>query len=147
MPTCKHCGAEEAVKNGIVAGKQRYHCKQCGYNFREGDGRTGEKFDARKALCILLSAMAKGSSQMMQDIPNPKHDMVHNWMQAFGEKLPEPDLSGRIARMAFDEMWDFVGSHKASLASAEPLTVAHGTLWPGCSAILILLPSNDAPSR
>ena len=28
MPTCKNCSAEQVVKNGIVAGKQRYQCKK-----------------------------------------------------------------------------------------------------------------------
>ena len=29
-PTCKKCGSSNAVKSGVVAGKQRYQCKECG---------------------------------------------------------------------------------------------------------------------
>ena len=65
MPKCKSCGSEKTVKNGKVDGKQRYKCKECGYNYREGDERTNEKVAAKKALCILLYAMAKGSYRMM----------------------------------------------------------------------------------
>jgi insertion element IS1 protein InsB len=31
------------VKSGKVRGKQRYKCKECGYNFVIGDARTNEK--------------------------------------------------------------------------------------------------------
>ena len=39
MAQCKKCGTETTSKNGIVRGKQRYKCEQCGHNFTEGDGR------------------------------------------------------------------------------------------------------------
>ncbi|MDR2819537.1 MAG: hypothetical protein LBB60_03285, partial [Desulfovibrio sp.] len=65
MPTCKKCGSGQIVKSGVVAGKQRFLCKECGCNFREGDARTSEKVAAKKALGVLLYAMAKGSFRMM----------------------------------------------------------------------------------
>jgi hypothetical protein len=37
MSTCKKRGLGLAVRSGVVAGKQRWRCKECGYNFREGD--------------------------------------------------------------------------------------------------------------
>ena len=120
MPMCKKCAAEQVVKNGIVVGKQRYLCKTCGYNFREGDGRTNEKIAAKKALCILLYAMAKGSFRMMGKILNTNHTLVYRWIRAFGESLPEPDVSGQIAHMGFDEMWHFLGSKKKALGHQSP---------------------------
>ena len=147
MPTCKNCAAERVVKNGIVAGKQRYQCKICGCNFREGDARTNEKIAARKALCILLYAMAKASFRTMGKILNTDHSLVYRWIRAFGESLPEPDVSGQISHMQFDEMWHFVGSKKENFGSSKPLTVAHGKLWPGCSAVVILQLSDDSMTR
>ena len=38
--TCKHCGGSTLVKNGIIHNKQRYKCKSCGKNTREGDARV-----------------------------------------------------------------------------------------------------------
>ncbi|WP_346293315.1 IS1/IS1595 family N-terminal zinc-binding domain-containing protein, partial [Sphaerothrix gracilis] len=36
MPTCPECQATYIVKNGhIHTGKQRYLCRQCGYQFVE----------------------------------------------------------------------------------------------------------------
>ena len=42
MPTCKKCGSGRAVKNGVVGGRQRYRCKECGCNHRVGDRRTDD---------------------------------------------------------------------------------------------------------
>jgi transposase len=94
MPMCKKCGSERAVKNGIVAGKQRYSCRECGCNFREGDDRTNEKIAAKKALCVLLYAMAKGSFRMIGRILQIKHTLVYRWIREFGKNLPEPEVSG-----------------------------------------------------
>ena len=65
LATGKRCGSIKSTKNGVVGGRQRYRCKECGYNFREGDGRTNEKIMAKKALCVLLYAMAKDSYRMI----------------------------------------------------------------------------------
>ena len=115
MATCKKCGSERAVKNGIVANKQRYRCQECGFNFREGDGRTNEKVAAKKALCILLYAMGKGSYRMLGRILGVDHTLIYRWIRAYGESLPEPTVSGEIKEMEFDEMWHFIGSKKNKL--------------------------------
>ena len=115
MPTCKKCNSERTVKNGIVSGKQRYKCKDCGCNFRLGDNRTNDKVIAKKALCMLLYAMAKGSYRMIGRILKIDHTLVYRWIRAFGETLPEPDVSGDITQMEFDELWHFVKSKKQTL--------------------------------
>jgi transposase len=138
MPTCKKCGSVQTVKSGFVAGKQRFLCKECGCNFREGDARTNEKVAAKRALCVLLYAMAKGSFRMMGKILNTNHALIYRWIRAFGESLPEPAVSGSIQHMQFDEMWHFIQQKKESCGSSKPLIVAHGKLWDGCSAVVIL---------
>jgi len=55
MPGCKNCKSESVVKNGFVRGKQRYHCKECGYNFVEGDERTNEKIALSHSRILILS--------------------------------------------------------------------------------------------
>jgi transposase len=103
MPTCKNCGSECIVKNGIVANKQRYKCKNCGCNFRLGDNRTNDKIAAKKAMCVLLYAMAKGSYRMLGRILKTDRTLVYRWIRAFGESLPEPEVSGEITQIEFDE--------------------------------------------
>ena len=59
MVKCKKCKSENIVKNGKVRGKQRYLCKDCRYNFVEGDARTNEKIKAKKAMCVLQYGQGK----------------------------------------------------------------------------------------
>ena len=143
MPTCKSCGSERTVKNGVVAGKQRYKCKECGCNYRLGDDRTNDKIAAKKALCILLYAMAKGSFRMLGRILKTDHTLVYRWIRSFGESLPEPEVSGEITEIEFDEMWHFIVSKKERFGSSKPLIVAQGELWPGCSAVVMLQHSEN----
>jgi transposase-like protein len=147
MLACKRCGSEEAVRNGIVGGKQRYRCKACGCNYREGDGRTNEKVAAKKALCILLYAMAKGSFRMLGKILGIHHTLVYRWVRSFGEHLPEPEVSGKITEMEFDEMWHFIGSKKRNSGSSKPWIVAHGEPWPGCSVVVMRAPSDNSTTK
>ena len=115
MPKCKRCGSISVVKSGVVSVRQRYCCKECGCNFREGDKRTNDKVAAKKALCILLYAMANGSFRMIGRILGLDHTLVYRWVRAFGENLPEPEVCGDIQEMEFDEMWHFIGSKKETL--------------------------------
>lgn len=39
MMQCKRCGSAKVVKSGMLRGKQRYLCRQCGFHFVEGDQR------------------------------------------------------------------------------------------------------------
>ena len=54
MLVCQRCAGQQFIKKGIVAGKQRYKCKECHLHFREGDNRSNAKTAAQKALSILL---------------------------------------------------------------------------------------------
>jgi transposase len=147
MPTCKKCGTQHTVKSGIVSGKQRYYCKDCGCNFREGDNRTNDKIAAKKALCVLIYAMAKGSFRMMGRILRIDHTLVYRWVREFGESLPEPTVPGDIRQIEFDEMWHFIKNKKTGFGSSKPLIVAQGELWPGCSAVVMLQHSVDSMTR
>jgi hypothetical protein len=112
-----------------------------------GDNRTSDKVAAKKAMCILLYAMAKGSFRMLGRIFQRDHTLIYRWIRSFGEGLPEPEVSGEIKEMEFDEMWHFVGSKKTSFGSSRPLTVAHGEPWLGCSAVVILQHSEDSIAK
>ena len=147
MPECKNCRSEKVVKNGIVRGKQRYRCKECGYNFVEGDGRTNEKIAAKKAMCVIFYSLGKASSNMLAHILDTWPSLVYRWIKEAGAKLPDGEVSGAITQMEFDEMWHFIGNKKTSFGSSKPLTVAHGELWPGCSAVVILQPSSDSTTK
>ena len=50
MLICKRCGNGHLTKNGMVRGKLRHKCKDCGLNFVEGDRRVKDSLAAKKAL-------------------------------------------------------------------------------------------------
>ena len=147
MLACKRCESKRLIKSGIVSGKQRYACKDCQHFFREGDARTNDKIAAKKALCFLFYAMSKGSFRMLGRLLDTDHTLVYRWVRKFCESLPEPVVPGDITEMEFDEMWHFIGQKKRSFGSSKPLIVAHGELWTGCSAIVILRHSDGCMTR
>jgi transposase len=147
MPKCKNCHSESIVKSGFVRGKQRYKCKDCGFNFIEGDARTNERIAAKKAMCVIFYSLGKGSYNMLAKIFDTWPSLVYRWIVEAGAKLQTPEISGEIKQMEFDEMWHFVGNKKTSYGSSKPLTVAHGELWPGCSAVVILQHSDVSTTR
>ena len=147
MPECKNCKSKSVVKNGITRGKQRYKCKECGYNFVIGDDRTNEKIAAKKAMCVILYSLGKASYNMLAHIFDTWPSLVYRWIAEAGAKLPEQEISGEIKQMEFDEMWHFIGDKKTNFGSSRPLTVAHGELWPGCSAVVILQHSSDFTTK
>lgn len=75
------------------------------------------------------------------------HTLVYRWIRSFGESLPEPEVTGEITQIEFDEMWHFIGSKKESFGSSKPLTVIHGEPWPGYSAVVILQPSDGSTRK
>ena len=147
MVKCKNCESGCIVKNGKTREKQRYRCKECGYNFVEGDGRTNEKIAAKKAMCVLLYSLSKASYSMLAKIFDTWPSLVYRWIKEAGAKLPDQEVSGQISQMEFDEMWHFIGNKKTNFGSSKLLTVAHGELLPGCSAIVILQPSVDSTAK
>ena len=147
MVECKKCKFKNVVKNGTTRVKQRYKCKECGYNFVVGDNRTNERTAAKKAMCVVFYSLGKASYNMLAHIFDTWPSLVYRWIVEAGARLPEQEISGEIEEMEFDEMWHFIGSKKTSFGSSKPLTVAHGELWPGYSAIVILQRSDDSTKK
>src|SRR3970282_191605 len=112
MTECKRCHAKATIKNGIVRGKTRYRCKDCGYNFTEGDGRVKETLVVKKALAVILYSLGKASFGMLGKIFGVNRSLTYRWIKEEADKLPEPLVSGEIREMEFDEMWHFIGSKK-----------------------------------
>ena len=137
MFECKNCKSEKVVKSGKVRGKQRYKCKDCGYNFVLGDERTNEKIQALKALCVLLYSLGKGSYNMMGKLFGRNRSLIYRWIREAGLNAEMSAIDGEITQIEFDEMWHFIESKKQNFGSSKPLTVAAGELSPGFSVVVI----------
>ena len=82
---CKDCGSEERVRNGVVHGKQRYKCKICGLNYREGDERV--KYSDEKRIRVIkwyLEGAGIRSIERMEGVPNP---LIIHWIRKFGKLM------------------------------------------------------------
>lgn len=78
---CKQCGNSVFIKNGIVLGKQRYRCKECGYNFRSGDKRERYKDEERmKVIKLYLENCGIRSIERITGIHN---SLVSHWIKKF----------------------------------------------------------------
>lgn len=142
MLSCKRCRSASIVKNGFVRGRQRYRCNDCAYNFVEGDGRINPTLPAKKALAIILYSLGKASFNMLGRIFGVSPSLVYRWIAQEADSIPEPQVSAAIQEMEFDEMWHFIGSKKTNAGSSKQWIVLQGELWPGCSAVVALQPSN-----
>ena len=109
--------------------------------------QANEKIAAKKAMCVLLYSLSKASYSMLAKIFDTWPSLVYRWIKEAGAKLPDQEVSGQISQMEFDEMWHFIGNKKTNFGSSKLLTVAHGELLPGCSAIVILQPSVDSTTK
>ena len=144
MVTCKHCNSTKIVKNGLVREKQRYKCKDCDYNFVEGDARTSQSVVVKKALAVILYSLGKASYGMIGKIFGVDRSLIYRWIAEEANLIPEPVISGSISEMEFDEMWHFIGSKKTSYGSSKPWIVAQGEPLPGFSVIVMLQHSEDS---
>ena len=112
MVICKHCGGLRGVKNGLVKGKQRYKCKDCGKTYREGDLR--EKYTNEKRLKVLqwyLEGAGIMSIERMEGVSNP---LIIQWIKKFSkiirQKLNDvviPENAKEIQILELDELFTY----------------------------------------
>jgi transposase-like protein len=85
-PTCPKCNATEATKSGIIAGRQRYKCKNCGYHFSvEKIGREVDNYYVIKALQLYLEGV---SYREIERLLGVSHVSVMNWVKKYGVQAP-----------------------------------------------------------
>jgi transposase len=147
MIICKHCNEGAIVKNGIVRGKQRYKCKGCGCNFVDGDGRTKPDAAVRRAFAVILYALGKGSYGFIAKLFGVTPAAVLKWVRQEAASLPDPEVSGAIREMEFDEMRHFIGSKKTNAGLSRRWIVLQGELSPGLQVVVMLQPSEGFTTR
>lgn len=109
---CKQCGSDARVKNGYVQGKQRYKCKDCGKNYREGDLR--EKYSTETRLRVIkwyLEGAGIMSIERMEGVPNP---LIIKWIRKFAQivrqrlnEVEVPANAKEIQIIELDELFSY----------------------------------------
>ena len=107
---CKKCKSSNRVKRGIVRGKQRYTCKECGYNYTVEEKSTSKPGSMkRQALVLYLEGLGFRS---IGRVFNVGHVSVYYWIKGFGEKIEEIRSEQQIEIVEIDEMHTYIGSKK-----------------------------------
>mgnify|MGYP000854152258 CR=1 FL=1 len=137
---CKNCGSTHYMKNDKVREKQRYKCKECGYNFVIGDEREKVGHEG-KALAILLYSTGKASYGFIAKLFNVSRTAVLKWIRNIGGKIPETKIYGEIKEIQIDEMWHFILKKTKKYGYGEPWIVFEVKPSDGILAIVLLKPS------
>jgi transposase-like protein len=87
MNQCKNCSSSSIVKNGFVRKKQRYYCKECGYNFIEWDKRIKQSAQIKKALAIILYSLGKASFNFIAKLLSVNVALVYRRINKEGKLL------------------------------------------------------------
>ena len=132
MVECKNCNSQNTVKNGIKREKQRYKCKECGYNFVVGNAHQSPKKLAKKALVVMLYSLGKGSYSMLAKIFGVTNGTIHNWVVEAANALPDAEIPKEIKEIEFDEMWHYIVKKNENCGSSRQLTAVQIEWLRGC---------------
>jgi len=134
---CKRCESINTVNNGKVRNKQRFKCKDCGYNFVLGDDRGKIRPEA-KALALLLYGSCKASYGMIARLFNVSRTAVLYWIRTMAKSLPEPIVDTKVEEVQIDEMWHFINKKNKKYGYGEPWIVLETEPSDGVLAIVML---------
>lgn len=83
---CPKCNSTKHTKSGIVQGRQRYRCKDCGYNFTvQKLGKRIDDYYVVKALQLYVEGV---SYREIERILGISHVSVMNWVKSYRVKRP-----------------------------------------------------------
>ena len=115
---CKHCGGLSGVRNGIVAGKQRYKCKSCQKTSRDGDKRIKHDIDKKiKVLKCYLEGVGIRSIERLEGVSSP---LIIYWIRQIADIVREKlrtvyidDKARNISILEIDELYSYCKKNSA----------------------------------
>ena len=98
---CRKCDSEAIVKNGFMAGAQRYKCKKCSFQFTRETPHGKPMKDKILALVLYLSGL---SMNMTAKIIGVSVQTIMRWIRLFYDKFSEqPQYAKNIEEIEVDE--------------------------------------------
>lgn len=119
MVKWKRCKGASIVKSGLNKGTQRYQCRDCHYNFIEGDRRSNKDVEMR-FLAVLFYSQDKGSYGFISKLVNKSRSTIYRWVKKMAEALPDPVVEEDIKEVEIDEMWHCLNRKKTRYGSSKP---------------------------
>ena len=110
---CTRCKSSNKVKRGIIRGKQRYTCKDCGYNYTvERKSRSKPDSMKRQALQLYLEGLGFRSIARILKV---SHTAVYYWIKSYGSKLDNLTSGSKVEVVELDEMHSYIGNKKTTV--------------------------------
>ena len=107
---CPRCNSSNHKKNGIVGGRQRYKCHDCGYNYTVELKSTAFSVSVkRQALQLYLEGLGFRSIGRVLGV---SHVSVQKWIKKFGQELENLKSENAISIVEMDEMHTYIGNKK-----------------------------------
>ena len=128
---CKKCGGSNYVKAGLVKGKQRYKCRECGCQFVPSRQRGKPQKDKMLAVCLYTHGL---SFRTIAKLMKVTHKAIYDWVKAFAiNNYDKPEPQGSAVIVELDEMWHFIHSKKhnagyGKLIAAIPINLSTGNV-------------------
>ena len=89
---CPKCAGETFSKAGLIADKQRFKCKDCGYHCTVGkDGKSIDPHIVKRALQLYIEGM---SYREIETVLGVSHVSVMNWVKKHNITRPEAEPVG-----------------------------------------------------
>lgn len=123
---CPKCQSENRVKNGVLKGRQRFKCKNCGCNYTLTYQENAEKEKKRRfALSMYLEGLGFHSIGRLLGV---SHASVINWVRKYGQNLSKIKSSKPLKIIELDELHTYI-QHKKTIV--------------GCGLVLIETSENS----
>jgi transposase-like protein len=109
---CPRCNKTNNNKDGIVKGRQRYLCKDCGYRYTVAKKSDVKSIEVKRlALEMYLEGLGFRAIGRILKI---SYGTVYQWVKEWGSKVSLPQATAPIAVVELDEMHSYVGAKKTT---------------------------------
>ena len=132
--SCKRCGSEAHVKNGLMRGQQRYLCKDCGLNFTNTPPRGKPLALKAAAVLLYISGLSMNRTAKLLGVSTPT---IQAWLEQFAAAYAQkPEPEGRAVVIELDEMAHDLKQSPAPSGSGRLGIVLQGNWWTGSAAVV-----------
>ena len=120
MQNCPKCASGNIIKNGTHLKRQRFQCKDCGFQFTRNTPRGRPATE--KATAILLYTLGLSFNAIAR-IYGVAASTVMRWVQYFAEKTYEKPAPGEAVIIELDKMWHYLHSKKTNFGYGKLIVV------------------------
>ncbi|GAA4456704.1 helix-turn-helix domain-containing protein [Nibrella saemangeumensis] len=108
---CPKCESTDAVRNGVINDRQRFRCRQCGYNFTvDKVGKGISTYYVIKALQLYIEGVSFREIERLLGI---SHVSVMNWVKKYQVKVPEKNTYHPTYKiLSHKELADFMNDRQ-----------------------------------